>query len=171
MSDFSVAYHLKTDQISDVVDLLSSLNIKGYVFQPTKGWVTFVTELDEFEPHDLISKNVSGTLLFLVRTNDFLCWNFEVFLDSESHGRYAIQASDELHAEIVNTLSDQALSLLVAQSQIDDLTRILNPVFYNAALDKGDLDFAELVGLENIEWISYFQVDCNVDDYEVVSVQ
>ena len=44
MSEFSESYHLRSERQDDAVELLRRAKLKGYVYPPTSGWVTFLAE-------------------------------------------------------------------------------------------------------------------------------
>ena len=168
MSDFSAAYHLKTDNQQDVLDLLKRAELTGYMFQPVNGWTTFVTEIDEFNADSKVTDFNNGILLFFNRTNDFLGWGVDIFEDANLIGKYSIFESDDLN--ITNTTTPQILTKIVETSKIDSLNELFNPPNTEIAYEKGDYEFAKIVGLENIEWTSFMQIDCNVEDYKVDKV-
>ena len=170
MSDFSAAYHLKTDNKQDVLDLLKRAELTVYIFQPVNGWATFVTEIDEFSADSKITDANSGILLFFSRTNDFLGWGFDIFENESLVGKYSIHQDEDENLKITNTTNNLILSKIIDSSKIDTLNELLNPPTVEVAYEKGDYEFANMVGLENIEWISFMQIDCNVEDYEVEKV-
>ena len=170
MSDFSAAYHLKTNNQEDVLDLLKRAELTGYMFQPVNGWTTFVTEIDEFSTDSKITNANTGILIFFNRTNDFLGWGFDIFENETLVGKYSIHADEDENLKITNTTNNQTLTKIVDSSKIDSLNELLNPPSVEVAYEKGDYEFASIVGLENIEWISFMQIDCNVEDYEVEKV-
>jgi hypothetical protein len=170
MSDFSAAYHLKTDNKQDVLDLFEKAQLTGYVFEPINGWTTFVTEIDGFSADSNVTNFNKGLLLFFSRTNDFLGWGFDIFENENLVGKYSIHADEEENLKITNTTNNLTLSKIVDSSKIDSLNKLFNPPSVEVAYEKGDYEFASIVGLENIEWISFMQIDCNVEDYEVEKV-
>lgn len=170
MSDFSAAYHLKTENKQDVLDLLKRAELTGYLFQPINGWTTFVTEIDEFSADNKITNANTGILLFFNRTNDFLGWGFDIFENDTLVGKYSIHTDEEENLKITNTTDNLILSKIIDESKIEIVQELLNPPNVDVAYEKGDYDFASIVGLENIEWISFMQIDCNVEDYEVEKV-
>lgn len=170
MSDFSAAYHLKTSNKQDVLDLFERAKLTGYTFEPVNGWTTFVTEIDGFTSDLKITNFNTGILVFFDRTNDFLGWGFEIFENKTLIGEYSIH-TDEENLHIKNTTNNAVLSKIVDSPKIDILNELLNPSSIKAAHESGDYEFANLVGLENIEWISFMQIDCNVEEYEVERVE
>ena len=170
MSDFSAAYHLKTDNQEDVVNLLKRAELTGYVFEPVNGWVTFVTQIDKSNSDTKITDHNNGVLLFLYRTSDFLGWGFSIFEKDSLIGKYAISADEEENLKITNSLDNSILSQIVDTTKIDSLTELLNPPNVEIAYEKGDFEFANIIGLVNIEYVSFAQIDCNIEDYEVEKV-
>ena len=170
MSDFSAAYHLKTDSKQEVLDLLERASLTGYLFQPVNGWTTFVTEIDGFNTDKKITDFSKGILLFFNRTNDFLDWGFNIFENTELLGKYSIHEDEDENLKITNTTDNQILSKIIGASEIERLNELLNPPSSEVAYEKGDYEFAKVVGLKNIEWISFMQIDCNIGDYQVEKV-
>lgn len=170
MSDFSAAYHLRTDNSQDVIDLFKRANLKGFLFQPINGWATFVTEMDGFSPDTSITNFNLGTLLFFSRTNDFLGWSFDIFEGNKLVGKYSISTDEDENLQINNQTDARILSKIADVSKIEILIELLNPVSKEIAYEKGDFEFANIIGLENIEWISFGQIECNVESYEVEKI-
>ena len=170
MSDFSAAYHLKTDNQQDVLDLLKRADLTGYMFKSVNGWVTFVTEIDGFSADSKIANSSKGTLLFFNRTSDFLGWGFNIFENGTLIAKYSIFADEDDNLKITNTTTNEILSKIIETSDIDLINELLNPPSVEVAYKKGDFEFAKIVGLENIEWTSFMQIDCNVGDYKVEKV-
>lgn len=170
MSDFSAAYHLKTNDVQDVLNLFKRAELIGYVFKPINGWVSFVTKFDNFRSDVRVTDLNLGTLLFFERTNDFLGWGFEIFENSKLIGKYSIESDDEENLKIINTLDSDALSKIAEISKIDSVLSILNPIDFESAYDNGDFEFAKLIGLVNVEWISFHQIDRNIEDYEIEKI-
>src|SRR5690242_13108923 len=78
MSEFSESYHLRSSDINDGVSLLKRAGLKGYVFPPASGWVSFVAEQNSFAPDQRITSQNHGTLLHYVSAEDH-GWTFAVF--------------------------------------------------------------------------------------------
>lgn len=170
MSDFSAAYHLKTNDLQDVLNLFKRADLIGYVFQPINGWVSFVTKYDNFRSDVRVTDFNVGTLLFFERTNDFLGWGFEIFENSKMLGKYSIESEDGENLKIINTIDSDGLSKIIEISKIESVISILNPVDFENAFEKGDFEFAKLLGLVNVEWISFDQIDRNIQAYEVEKI-
>lgn len=170
MSDFSAAYHLKTVNQQDVIDLLKEAQLEGYIFEPVSGWTTFVANAHEYKPVTAVTNHNKGILLHFDRTNDFLGWSFHIYRNQDLVGHYTIISNDGENLKITNTTDVSSLALIVDSTQLEALQKLLNPVDINAAYKHGDYEFAQLVGLEHIEWVSYSQVKHNTDDYDVIPI-
>ncbi len=55
MSQFSVSFHLKTDNPQEVVDLLKGCGLKGYVFPSVNNWTMFVCEEENLERNQKVT--------------------------------------------------------------------------------------------------------------------
>lgn len=170
MSDFSAAYHLKTNNQQDAIDLLKEAQLKGYIFEPVNGWTTFVADAHEYRPVPAVTNYNKGLLLHFDRTNDFLGWGFHIYQNQDLVGHYAIISNDGENLKISNATDEASLALIVDSKQLKGLQELLNPVDISTAYKHGDYEFAQLVGLENIEWVSYSQVKHNTNDYNVLSI-
>lgn len=106
---------------------------------------------------------------FFHRTDDFLGWGFSIFDKEKLTGQYSILV-DEEDLKITNSLDDKILSKIIDPSKIDSFTQLLNPATIEIAYEKGDYEFADMIGLVNIEYVSFAQIDSNVEDYEVEKV-
>ena len=62
MSEFSESYHLRSERQEDAVELLRRAKLKGYVYQPVSGWVTFLAEQGVFEPSPTMMAQASSRL-------------------------------------------------------------------------------------------------------------
>lgn len=170
MSDFSAAYHLKTENQQDVIDLLQEAKLEGYVFLPLNGWSTFVANADEFRPVPAVTNYNKGLLLHFYRTNDFLGWGFHIYRNQDLVGHYAIISNDGENLSITNTTDESSLALIVDSTQLEALQKLLDPVDIDTAYKHGDYEFAQLVGLEHIEWVSYSRVKRLTDQYDVLHI-
>ena len=167
MSDYSAAYHRKTTNTQQVKDILQRANMSGCFFQPSNGWTTFMTEEETFVAEESIIQANQEVLLFFYRTNDRLLWGFSIYQGPKLVGSYAIFENDEEELEIENTTTPDALALIVDSENLTELVRVLNPSDNEAAYEKWDYAFAELVGLEHIEWVSFAEDDDSLEVYEV----
>lgn len=168
MSEFSESYHLRTENIEDACSLLRQAGIKGFVFPATNGWVTFVAEDGRFEPDQRIVAAARQSLLHYVNAEDhgwsfalydggqlvsaYRCdWDGNVSYDDTAYSRSAIE-------KIVPSVDPEALTEFEAE---------LHPS------DSGDVFgaeparlFAEAVGLERYEWLSYHYVKEDIEHSE-----
>ena len=75
MSEFSESYHLRSDRMEDAVELLQRAKLRGYVYQPVNGWVTFLAQDGVFEPDEKIVAAATKPLLHYVSAEDH-GWSF-----------------------------------------------------------------------------------------------
>ncbi|GBG07620.1 hypothetical protein PAT3040_02176 [Paenibacillus agaridevorans] len=54
MSEFSASYHIRTNAKTKVVDLIKDSDNKGYVFEETNGWVTFLIDGPAFNINESV---------------------------------------------------------------------------------------------------------------------
>ena len=78
MSEFSESYHLRGSDINEAAALLRRAGLKGYVFPPSNGWISFVAEQNSFEPDPRVVVKNTGTLLHYVSAEDH-GWSFALF--------------------------------------------------------------------------------------------
>lgn len=78
MSEFSESYLLRSDHAEDAIVLLRRAKVKGFVYQPANGWVTFVSEGGSFEPDQRIIASTQQPLLHYASAEDH-GWGFVLF--------------------------------------------------------------------------------------------
>ena len=167
---FCAAYHLKSDNQQDAIDLLKKAQVKGYVFESVNGWTTFVTEAHEYKPTPAVTTHNKGLLLHFDRTSDFLCWGFHIYQNQIQAGKYSILSDDGETLKIIDQVDTASLSLLVDPPQVEVLQNLLHPETIDTAYRHGDYEFAQLVGLTHIEWVSYSFITRHIEDYAVLIV-
>ncbi len=165
MSDFTMAYHLKTNSKEDAIDLLERSGLRGYVFEETNGWVTFVIEGGMND--QIVSVN-QGILLHFTRTSDFLGWGVIIYEKEEELGGFSIAEMAE-HRE--NTLTPELLEKVTDPATAQEILKIVEASTLNEDGDtEAEWKCAEKLGLSNIEWISFEQVEGDLENYEVTPV-
>jgi hypothetical protein len=157
MSEYSESYHLRSNNLSDGVDLLKRAGLMGYVFPPSNNWIAMVIpteELSSSEDNNNLSKeemiakyaNLRNSDAFLnhskllVTANDGLLlhyvwqedhnWSFEFFNKSELVSGYLCDwNSDEFIVDDSQLNVAFVQSLLVKRDNIPhaDAQRILYP--------------------------------------------
>lgn len=160
MSDFSDQLHLKTTQTADALQILSKAGAKGYVFQPTNGWVTFLAQ----ERNKLSAYN-EGLLLHFSRTSDFLGWGFTLYEGTELVSEYSIQ--DYFDGFIINKEQlnfDKLVSVLALDEATQEALNTLFSIDNPEEAEGGDFSFAQLLGLEHIEYLAFEVVDADIDN-------
>lgn len=78
MSQFSVNFHLRTNNSQEAINLLKDCGLNGYIFPSANNWTTFVCEEEDIEKNDkLINANI-GLLVYYTFAEDF-GWGFSIF--------------------------------------------------------------------------------------------
>lgn len=96
MSQFSASYHLITSNQQDVVNLLKSANLHGYVFPEKDGIVTFVVKregMSEFNCCEQLLEYNIKPLVFFVNAEDH-GWSYEIYDKNESIASYSSNFND-----------------------------------------------------------------------------
>ena len=119
MSEFSESYHLRSERPEDAVELLRRAKLKGYVYQPVNGWVTFVVEQGVFEPDRRIVEAARQPLLHYVSAEDH-GWSFALYDGAKVVSGYRCEWDDDI------TVDDSQYSRAVLQQ----LVPTLQPAFW-----------------------------------------
>jgi hypothetical protein len=177
MSEFSESYHLRSERLEDAVELLRRAGLKGYVYQPANGWVTFLAEGGVFEPDQRIVAAAQHPLLHYVNAEDH-GWSFSLFDKGHAVSRYSCEWDNEIRFND-SGYSRAALQQLVPSVQpalLDDFERWLRPGDFDQLLEAEPARLlAQGLGLEHYEWLSYDYVhrdrqDSSEDHSEVTEV-
>lgn len=78
MSEFSASYHLKTNDRAKVEELIKNSDNKGYIFEETNGWVTFLIEGPAFDINEAVIECNPGTMVHYIYAEDH-GWELRVF--------------------------------------------------------------------------------------------
>lgn len=157
MSEFSENYHLRSDRPEDAVQLLQHARRKGYVFQPSGGWVSFVVEDGTFEPDQRIVAAASHPLLHFVSAEDH-GWSFALFDGRKVVSRYNCAWENDVTTDD-SEYSREALQRFIPSadpSLLVEFERLMHPKEIDELfeLNRPRL-FAQAIGLEHYEWLSY----------------
>lgn len=157
MSEFSESYHLRGEQAADAVELLRRAKLKGYVYPPVNGWVTFVADEARFVPDERITAAATRPLLHYVSAEDH-GWTFTLFDRNEALCGYSCEWDDEVQFDDEG-YSREALTRLGAAVQPELLAafeRQMKPQDIDEVYDaEPSKQFAAAVGLEHYDWLSY----------------
>jgi hypothetical protein len=156
MSEFSESYHLRSERQDDAVELLRRAKLKGYVYQPVSGWVTFLAEQGVFEPDRRIVEAARQPLLHYVSANHG--WSFALYDGGKVVSGYRCEWDDDISADD-SEYSREALQKLVPPLQpalLDDFENQLHPTDFDElfAADPSKV-FAQALGLAHYDWLSY----------------
>ena len=171
MSEFSESYHLRSDDQNDGVALLERAGLKGFVFPASNGWVTVLAEGDIFTPNDrLISAN-TGTLLYFANAEDH-GWLFSIYASSECVCHYECAWEDTIEADHSGLDLKAVTELLRPSVSLEETHQILHPSptdFDRLFLQPPATSFAQSIGLEHYEWLSYAYMETDFESGELRS--
>ncbi|WP_079908318.1 hypothetical protein [Paenibacillus sp. 32352] len=173
MSEFSESYHLKTADRDEVVRLLNQTGKKGYVFEETNGWVTFVFDGEPFQADEAIVSHNPGLLVHYIYAEDH-GWELKIFKKAELVFDYQCDWTDEI--EVKRNLYDiRVIKELVMdqETSLEDLESIFINEHQDAIFDEipPAHQFASLIGLVHVDWISFDSMEwrhANEEDIVVV---
>ena len=154
MSEFSESYHLRSERVEDAIELLRSAGHKGYVYQPTNGWVTFLADEGNFEPDERIVAAAKHPLLHYVSAEDH-GWSFALFERGEIVSGYRCDWENDIRADD-SRYSRETLLRIAPSAQLEDFELHLHPEDLDEMFEAEPSKlFAHGLGLEHYEWLSY----------------
>jgi hypothetical protein len=167
MSEFSASYHIRTNDKTKVVDLIKDSDNKGYVFEETNGWVTFLIDGPAFNINESVLLCNPGLLVHYIYAEDH-GWEFRVFNKDEMIFEYKCDWTDEITIE--KELFDVSIIKELIASQGNSI-RDVEELF-----DLNDFDFEEppayvlatKLGLVHFEWLSVDYIEDRLDEVLVV---
>jgi len=167
VSEFSQSYHLASDEQEEATDLLRRAGVRGWVFPPSNGWVSFLPEPDEFgTPSPAVVAANTGTLLYYLNAEDH-GWTFAIWQRSDPVCAYGCSWEGTLVIEdasldmvvvgqivSVNALEHEAARLTAERLlHPESLEHVLAYVAHTEGRNPGH-GFAEAIGLEHFHWLS-----------------
>ena len=161
--------------MEDAVELLQRAKLRGYVFQPVNGWVTFLAQDGVFEPDQRIVDATTKPLLHYVSAEDH-GWSFVLFNEGNIVCRYRCDWDDDIRFED-SEYSRAAIQQTVPSAKpalLDELQPLLEPddldVLFDAEPSKV---LARALGLEHYDWLSYEYMEADFtespEDYPEVT--
>ena len=166
MSEFSESYHLRSERQEDAVELLRRAKLKGYVYQPASGWVTFLAEQGVIEPDRRIVGVARQPLLHYVSAEDH-GWSFALYDGSKIVSGYRCEWDDDIQVDDSQYLR-KALQQLVTSLQpslLDEFEKQLHPTDFDELFEADPSKvFAQALGLAHYDWLSYDYVAHNIHD-------
>ena len=166
MSEFSESYHLRSQRMEDAIELLRRARRKGYVYQPAKGWVTFLAEEGDFEPDERIVAAARHPLLHYVSAEDH-GWSFTLFDRANIVSAYRCDWDNDISV-VDSRYSREALQQIVSSaqsSQLDDFERRLHPKDFDELFEAEPSKLlAQALGLEHYDWLAYDYIDRDFHD-------
>jgi hypothetical protein len=170
MSEFSESYHLRTTQKDDAVTLLRRAGIRGFVFPPANGWVTFLAEDEESKAEEHLRNANLGLLLHFDACEDH-GWGFAIFNATQCVSRFRCDWTRKVIVEDAAYSAAPLDAILARQgsSSLAVLEAILRPSSFEQALEwKPDTVFARAVGLGPSAWLSF---EYFAEDYQAAPQQ
>src|SRR5688572_20278635 len=116
MSEFSESYHLRSESPGDAIQLLRRAKRKGFVYESTNGWVTFLPEKGNFEPDQQVVAAATLPLLHYVSAEDH-GWSFTLYNGAKVVSAYRCDWDDTI------TVGDSNYS----RAALEQLIPSLNP--------------------------------------------
>lgn len=169
MSEFSASYHLRTKKKDDVVNLIKNSGNKGYVFEETNGWVSFVIKGLAFDIDDSLISCNPGIIVHYIYAEDH-GWELRIFNKDDLVFEYKCDWTDEIHIEKELFDIDLIKELVIAQgNSVKDLESLFDITDYDFE-EPAAYEFAEKIGLTNYEWVSADYFDDNEVDERVLVV-
>lgn len=157
MSEFSESYHLKTNNREQVVELIKKTNKKGYVYEESNGWVTFVFDGSQFEADESIVSCNPGVLVHYIYAEDH-GWELKIFKKEELVFDFKCEWTDEIYTEKKLYDIDVIKELIADQgTSVDDIESIFINEHEEAifGVTPPAHQFAFLIGLVHFDWISF----------------
>jgi len=161
MSEFSESYHLRSDRAEDAVDLLRRAKLKGYVFEPADGWVTFLVEDAVFKPNQRIVDCSRQLLLHYVSAEDHR-WGFSLFSKGKTACAYSCEWDPHLTVNDTEYCREELERLVPSadSSLLDEFEQNMRPAGYRD-LNGAEVSktFARALGLEHYDWVAYHYLE------------
>ncbi len=157
MSEFSESYHLRSGTIDAGLELLQSARLAGFLFPPSKDWVTILPAGELFVPHRSLLAQNHGLLLRYFFAEDH-GWGFSVHRGAFPAGSFEVSWSLR-GVSLAKACSAETLSLLLPRSRPSTLARLVTLIncthFATAVGEDAAHAFAKAIGLTNYVWLSY----------------
>lgn len=158
MSEFSVSYHIRLGEGSDVQKLLRQAKASGVVFGPANGWLTFIPyaglavyrDGGEARFADYLTKLTGLPVLYYCYAEDH-GWSFALARKEEPLVQFACWWDPQLAVER-DQFVPLALAPFVATEALEPLLRSFDN--REAMQAQPAYRFGELLGLPAYEWLS-----------------
>ena len=166
MSEFSESYHLRSHRAEDAIELLRRAGLKGYVYQPVNGWVTFLAEEGVFEPDKRIVAAAMHPLLHYVSAEDH-GWSFTLYDRHEIISSYRCDWNDDIDVDDsgYSRAALQKVAPAASPALLDDFERRLHPKDFDELFEAEPAKLlAQALRLEHYDWLSYDYMDRDFQD-------
>lgn len=153
MSEFSESYHLKSENVSEAVELLRRAGLKGYVFPPASGWVSFVAE-GVFTSQERIAPANEALLLHYISAEDH-GWSFAIFDAADCICAYNCNWNDDLEVDD-NAYVPAVLQRFVSSEETNfkEVDALLHPSSMDEAFAfDAARNVPKALGIEHYEWL------------------
>jgi len=152
--------------MEDAVELLQRAKLRGYVYQPVNGWVTFLAQDGVFEPDQRIVDATTKPLLHYVSAEDH-GWSFVLFNEGNIVCRYRCDWDDDIRFEDAE-YSRAAIQQIIPSANLallDELEPHLQPEDFDELFDSEPSKLlARALGLEHYDWLSYEYMENDFTD-------
>jgi hypothetical protein len=169
MSEFSESYHLQTSNIQDGIDLLKRASLKGFVYPASNNWVTLLPEGSSFQPNNKLIQANQGLLLHYINAEDH-GWAFNIYEGIIQTSHYECTWEEDITIDQQDLNPEKVQSIISSNQQLQqpittiELIDLLTPEDLEQLFETTPAEqFAQLVGLENYEWVSYDYVQSEHD--------
>lgn len=125
MTEFSQAYHLRSSDQNDGIDLLERTANPGWVLAPRDGWVSFVLDGDEVEQLlaiDDLAAAASTELLHTVVNGD-MGWAIVAYLDGEE--LWSLRFDTDSGETVADGEIDPGVASCVGEAGFDECLEVL----------------------------------------------
>ncbi|MFD0589271.1 hypothetical protein ACFQZE_14875 [Paenibacillus sp. GCM10027627] len=168
MSEFSSSYHFKTDDRAKAVELIKNSGNRGFAFEETNGWVSFLIEGPLFDIHPSVIQSNPGLIVHYMYAEDH-GWQFRVFNKQELAFEYKCDWTDEIVEE--KTLFDLTIiKELIAShgNSSDGIEELFDISKYDFEEQPAAYTLAEELGLIHYQWLSADDIGNLADDSLIV---
>lgn len=163
MSEFSASYHLKSNDRTKAVELIKCSGNRGFVFEETNGWVTFVIEGPAFDISESVILCNPGIIVHYIFAEDH-GWELRVFHKDELVFEYKCDWTDEA------VMEKELCDISIIQELIANQGNSIHNV--EELFDTTDFDFGESpayrlatkLGLVHFEWLSADNMEDRLDE-------
>jgi hypothetical protein len=161
MSEFSESYHLFSNEQKDGIELLKRSLLRGFVYPDSNNWVTIIPSGRIFQVNRRLINSNRSVLIHLINAEDH-GWSLSIYDGKKRTFHYECTWEEDIEINQDEYHRDRLVELINSNPHKNrsitplDITRI----FYVSDLEElferePVTEIAELLRLDNYEWISY----------------